>query len=117
MSFDGPDSTPSDSTDISVPVDITDQPLKWDGNDARILGLLKETWEHLERNGHLVTHIQKRARVLSNGKLAVDHISSVPFLMGLEDEPERTLTSMCPPAPLRIASVNAWRAFDRSDDQ
>ena len=61
MSLDEQDTSNSGNTDPLVPVDLTDQPLSWDGNDARILGLLKETWEYLQRNGILVTLIQKRA--------------------------------------------------------
>jgi len=104
------DDTTTTVTDPDIPVDITDQPILWDGNAARILGMLNEVWEHYERNGLYIAYIQKRARVLSNGKLAVDSVSSIPLVMGTVDEPERTLLNLCPPAAARIIEVNAARA-------
>jgi len=97
-------------TDSNIPVDITDKPILWDGNSARILGMINEAWEHYERKGLYVAYIQKRARVLSNGKLSVDHVSSIPLVMGTVEEPERTLLTICPPAAARITELNTWRA-------
>ena len=52
----------STNMDINVPLDITENPLKWDGNNARILGLLHETWLYYERNGLFDAFIQGSAR-------------------------------------------------------
>jgi len=100
----------STNPDINVPLDITKNPMKWDGNNARILGLLHETWLYYERNGLFDAFIQKRAKVLSNGKICCETVNHVPFVMGVIKEEDRTLANMCPPGDERIAQVNAYRA-------
>ena len=100
----------STNPDINVPLDITENPMKWDGNNARILGLLHETWLYYERNGLFDAFIQKRAKVLSNGKICCETVNHVPFVMGVIKEEDRTLANMCPPGDERIAQVNAYRA-------
>ena len=62
-------------TDPMVPHDSLKEPLEWDGNLARIPGLLHETWVWMQRNGILQMLIKKRSRVLTNGKSITDDIS------------------------------------------
>ena len=90
-------------TDTTVPTDEANQPIIWDGNPARIPGLLFETSEFFLRSGQHQPHITMRAALLSNGKLAVESVSVVPFILGTLTEPERSLLNMAPDgiAPLR----------------
>lgn len=97
-------------TDNSVPTDEAGQPLIWDGNDARNIGLLNETSTFLELNGLHQACIQQRAKLLSNGKLAVESISVVPFILGTITEAPRSLLTLAPPPAERIIEVNAARA-------
>lgn len=71
----------------------------------------------LSSQRHLHSYIQQRVKLLSNGKIAADAISSVPYILGTVPEPERTLATMCPPAAERIAAVNAWRATTAGGNQ
>ena len=61
------------STTVSMyqPVSSDDVKLEWDGNLAKIDGLLNETHDFLETNGYLEMFLKHRAVPLSNGKLAV----------------------------------------------
>ena len=69
--------TNSDNTvniDTLVPHTSDMEPIVWDGNAARIDGLLDELGDYYETNGLFQPYIKGRYKVLSNGKLAVDAI-------------------------------------------
>ena len=104
------DTPTTDSNPYTSPTDQDGHPLTWDGNDGRILGLVHELGLHTVRKAILQTFIKKRVRVLSNGLVVAEAVSVVPFVMGTNAEPDRTLDTMCPPGPARYAEVNAWRA-------
>ena len=110
MSFDGSMDNNNIPTDPMVPHDSLNEPLEWDGNLARIPGLLHETWVWMQRNGILQMLIKKRSRVLTNGKSITDDISVAPLVLGVVDEPEYTLLDPCPPHGERITRLNRWRA-------
>ena len=57
--------------DILVPTDSEGNLLSWDGNNAKVLGLLDETNKHYVRNGLFSELIANRAVVLNNGKTAL----------------------------------------------
>ena len=57
------------NSDITVPLDQNKVAIEWDGNYARVLGILHEVWLHYVRNGIFVTYIQKRAKALPSGKV------------------------------------------------
>ena len=85
------------TTSIYVPTDSEGHPLSWDGNVAKILGLMDEVNLHYERNGLFSELIANRAVVLSNGKTAIEHLHSVPFIQGdIIDPTTRTLRTACP---------------------
>ena len=69
------DSTDTITVDPSVPTDEAGQPLIWDGNPARVLGLLHECSEYFLRMGQHQPAITMRAALLSNGRLAVESVS------------------------------------------
>ena len=106
----------TESTDINVPTDMQKEPLIWDGNDAKIKGLLFELGRYLQRNSILQTYFAHRAVLLSNGKVAVPSISSIPFIMGdLEDSHGADIvvhnfTKPCPAIAERVAAAHAGRA-------
>ena len=64
------DSSESTTLDIIIPTDSEGNPLSWDGNPAKILGLINEANLHYERNGLFAELIANRAVVLNNGKTA-----------------------------------------------
>ena len=93
-------------------------PLLWDGNYAKILGLLHEIGKYLARVGLLQPFVKHRAAVLSN-RLAVYSIQSVPFIQGLiadSDAADPTkivsygASSFCPAIGVRVARMHAGRA-------
>ena len=71
----------NDSSDIYVPCDTEDLKLIWDGNYAKILGLLDEVQRYLRRVGLLQAWIRHRA-VLVKEKTVVSHIHVIPFVKG-----------------------------------
>ena len=56
------------TTDIYIPINpVSKKPLRWDGNDATIIGKLEETWKHYTRKGifqELIAHRLRRRWVL-----------------------------------------------------
>ena len=103
------DTTDTVTIDTTVPTDEAGQPLIWDGNPARVLGLLHESSEYFERMGQHQPAITMRAALLSNGRLAVESVSVVPFILGTLTEPDRSLLDIAPPPTERIAEYNAAR--------
>ena len=84
--------TTSSNPEVLDPVDSAKEPLVWeDGNMARILGLLFELWQFMERHGILQTYVKKYSRVLSNGKSVSTDLSVAPLVLGLVQEPNCSL--------------------------
>ena len=73
----------SDKHDNLVPSDQEGEPLTWDGNCGKILGLLDECRKHYEREGIFLPYIEHQAVLLSNGKTAISH-TFIPYLSSLE---------------------------------
>ena len=65
------------------PTDLEGNPLSWDGNYAKILGLIHEVGKYLVRKGLLQPFIKHRAVALNNGRTSVYSMQSVPFIQGL----------------------------------
>ena len=55
------DDDSTNTIDINVPTDSDGHPLNWDGNPAKILGLLDETGKHYTHNGLFAELISDRA--------------------------------------------------------
>ena len=103
------DTTDTVTIDTTVPTDEAGQPLIWDGNPARVLGLLHECSEYFLRMGQHQPAITMRAALLSNGKLAVESVTIVPFILGTLTEPDRSLLNMAPPPNERILEYSTTR--------
>ena len=108
------DDDTTNTIDINVPTDTAEgHPLNWDGNPAKILGLLDETSKHYTRNGLFAELISDRAVSLSNGKIALEHLHSKPYIMGdITDTITRTLTGPCPDIDTRNKETDAYRALN-----
>ena len=107
------DDDTTNTIDINVPTDTEGHPLNWDGNPAKILGLLDETSKHYTRNGLFAELISDRAVSLSNGKIALEHLHSKPYIMGdITDTITRTLTGPCPDIDTRKKETDAYRAHN-----
>lgn len=100
------------NSDHSQPLGPDKEPLSWDGNYARVLGLLHYLWIHLERYTMHIPYITKRTAMV-RGRLAAEAANIVPLVLGTAEEPERTLLNICPPPAERIKQVNDWRAKQR----
>ena len=91
------------TTDIYIPINpVSKKPLRWDGNDATIIGKLEETWKHYTRKGIFQELIAHRAAPMRNGKLAIETEDSIYFVLDMAQD-TRTLLTMCPPLADRIA--------------
>ena len=66
--------------DLYSPTDLEGNPLSWDGNYAKILGLIHEVGKYLVRKGLLQPYIKHRAVALNNGRTSVYSMQSVPFI-------------------------------------
>ena len=103
--------------DIYVPSDTEGIALNWDGNYAKIVGLMNETNKHCVRKGILQPFIKHGVALVSNGRTAVPSIHSVPFVQGLvldgaEREPITYSLTNLRPATIdeRVAAAQAGRA-------
>ena len=94
------------SGSILIPVSSDKAPLSWNGNDAVILGLLYEVSRYYRNKGLFQMLFQHRAVVLSNGRLAIEDINSVPFVTGAASDP-KSFDDLCPPTPDRVSDYNA----------
>ena len=65
-----------------IPVDQDNFPIKYHSNPAHIDGALHEFRSWMERSGTHLELFENRCTPLSNGKLALDHSSSTPFIDG-----------------------------------
>ena len=91
----------SSTNDILVPTDLDGDPLIWDGNNAKILGLLDACDKHYIRKGQFQPYFQHRAVLLSNGKIAVPSKATILFIMG-----ELAITARRSPARTTIIFEN-----------
>jgi hypothetical protein len=100
----------SNNTVTVVPTDTSNNPLLWDGEIAHIKGNLRVFWQWCLRTGRHVQMIRNRVAVLSNAKMAVSSVVTVPFVLGKIKE-TRDIFTMCPPeAADRIAEFDAKAA-------
>ena len=65
--------------DILQPTDLDGELLQWDGNNAKIIGLLDACGKHYTRKGIFQTFFQHRAVLLSNGKIAIPSKLTILF--------------------------------------
>ena len=61
------------------PVDITGATITWDDNPASLAGVLHEASKFYQQNGLFQPLIQHGGVVTRQGKLAIEHPSSVTF--------------------------------------
>ena len=91
-----------------IPSDTDGNPIKWDGNDASIEGILYEIKSAYERGNLFQPLFKHRATLLSSGKLAVDSVISAGFVTGLLTDPyKRDFDSPAPPSPSRYDDYEA----------
>ena len=108
------DDDSTNTIDINVPTDSDGHPLNWDGNPAKILGLLDETGKHYTRNGLFAELISDRAVSLSNGKTALEHLHSIPFVLcDITDTKTRTLSEPCPDIATRKKEIDDHRKLNK----
>lgn len=91
---------------ILIPVSSDKTPLSWKGNDAVILGTLHEIGRYYRNKGLFQMLFQHRAVILSNGRLAIEDINSVPFVTGAAADP-KSFDDLCPPTPERVHDYNS----------
>ena len=72
----------TNSADIEIPADMDGSPLLWDGNNAKILGLLFETNKYVVRKNLIQPFIKHGVSLVSNGRIAVPSAKTVPFVQG-----------------------------------
>jgi hypothetical protein len=106
------DSTENTATaDILQPIDLDKEALLWDGNNAKILGLLDGCGKFYVRKGLFQPFFKHRAVLLSNGKTAVPSKHSIPFVMG-ELSDSYSFDDICPAIADRVAEVDTQRTLD-----
>ena len=89
--------------DPTIPVDIDNNPIKFSGNPAHILGVLAEVKEWATRTGRYKALIENGAVLLSGGALAVDSVQAVQFVTGVQRDPVKySLENPCPATVQRI---------------
>ena len=74
------EATTANTPDKAQPVDTDNNPLLWDGNPACISGLDNAVGKFYKRNGFFEPLFSHRAVSLSNGRLAVESLQTVPFV-------------------------------------
>ena len=102
--------TPLSSSTI-IPVDIDNVAITYDGNPARLAGVLSELQDFYERKGHFKALIADGA-VMLGSKLAVDSAKAIRFIIG--DVTEGTTYSFldpCPPTVDRVSQYDTFAAF------
>ena len=72
----------SNLSDKYIPTDTDNITLDWDGNYAKIPGLLYEIDKHCIRKGILQPFLKHGVALSYNGRTAVPSIRSIPFVQG-----------------------------------
>ena len=96
-------------TNRFIPTDLDKQPIVYQSNPAQMSGCLHEVHQWMQRTGFYMTICEDRTVVLSNGKSAIDHSSSIPFLNGTitKDCVVYGFDAPCPPGLQRLDAHNA----------
>ena len=98
-------------TPSTIPVDIDNIAITYDGNPARLAGVLAELQDFYERKGHFKALIADGA-VMIGSKIAVDSAKAIRFIVG--DVPENTTYTFldpCPATSVRITQYDTFAAF------
>ena len=72
----------SNNIDPSVPTDIDNEPIKWNGNRAQLGNIIEELENHFSRTGRYRSLITEGCVSAPNGKIIVDSADSIPFING-----------------------------------
>ena len=108
------DSTNSEKLEWWVPVYPDGSKIISKDNDAAIEGKLYDYGKWSARTGHFQPYFRNRAVLLSNGRLAVDHVAAVTFVNGIADDP-RDFANPAPPTLQRIVEYNTRVAREIAD--
>ena len=92
------------------PVNSDGHHLRWDSNDAKILGLLEDFYKHCVRNGLHLLLFKHRACTTNNGKIAIPSLSSIPYING-ELVDGHDFSKLCPVIGVRVAATVAARVL------
>ena len=84
----------SDRITYPIPTRTDGTVLTWDSNDAHLPGLIHEFSKWVTRTGHFRALFEHHAVPISNGKLAVDSVAAVTFVMGPSGCGKSTLFKM-----------------------
>lgn len=107
---------PSNTTDTSVPTDIDNEPIKWNGNRAALGNIIEELENHFARTGRYRSLITEGCVSASNGKLIVDSVDSIPFIQGSRPSSiaPYSFRKPCPRTAKRVAMYQAYQAANPS---
>ena len=95
-------------SDILVPVDISGEPIKYNGNIATLAGIVYEVGQYAKRTGVLQLFLEHRAVDVGKGIIAVEDYSVIPFIQGtITDVQPRHMGDPCPPSTARLANFNS----------
>lgn len=108
------DSSNTDKLDWWVPVYPDGTRIFSKDNDAAIEGKLYDYGKWSVRTGHFQPYFSDRAVLLSNGRLAVEHVSSVTFVNGIANDP-RDFNNPAPPILKRVVEYNTRIAREIAD--
>jgi hypothetical protein len=81
-------------------------PILYYGNPATMDGCLHEAGEFFARNGTFSMFDEHHAVAMSNGKLAVDSVQALLFIMGTHSDPH-SFADPCPPTQARLTKYAA----------
>jgi hypothetical protein len=70
---------------------------------------MRECRKHYIRTGLFQSWFEHRAVPLPNGKLAIDSVEAVSFILGMIDDP-RDFDDPAPPTRLRVIQTNTRRS-------
>ena len=100
------DITNTVTSDKLQPVTADGLPIKYNENNATMAGILFEIFAFWKRNGLFQEYIAHHAAPLNNGRLAVDSVNSIPFILGTYKD-ARTAGTICPPTPTRMSEYSS----------
>ena len=96
---------------MSIPLDITGKPVKFDGNAASLSGVRYESDEHFKRVGAFQLLIQHNAsRVGGNAMIATEDVNTIMFVTQQIVDPDQasyTYENPCPDSAARVRKYNA----------